>query len=224
MLNLSQKNKLTDLGLSIIGFMLVTELIFRQPGIANALYRFVNVTGVWSWIGIGLLQFLQVVFIPMPATFITLMAMKMYPNNLYLLFGVTLCSVLIGTIVAYFIGYKWGKKAVAWCAGSEDEYDKWKTYLKSKKTNFAYFMTILLPIFPDDILCIIAGSIRMNLGWYLFCNVVGRTIGLITFMFFFTSIGDNLGTIIVLSIIFVMLIVYKIIIKRRLKNELDVNR
>ena len=102
---------------------------------------------------------------------------------------------------------------------SEEEYNKWLSVLKSKKTNIIYFGTILLPIFPDDILCLLAGSIKMNFWWYLIANIVGRAIGLATFIFVFKVISDSLISIIIMIVLFIILVVIKIIIKRRLISE-----
>lgn len=217
MLNQSQKNKITDLCISILAFMLIVDLVFKIPQVTMLLSKFTSKTGFLGLIIISVLQFVQVVFVPMPASFITLTSMKMYSNHLILLFLVTLSSILLGTIVTYLIGYKWGRKALTWCAGSDDEYDKWQKYLTSKKTNVTYFMTVLLPVFPDDVLCLMAGSVKMNFWWYLFSNVIGRAVGLFTFMFVFKSISDSLATSIVLLILLSVLIVYKLILKRRMK-------
>ena len=219
MLNLKQKNKLADLLLILLSFVFVFEVIFYHSAITNWLVSVVEKSGVFGWFFIGLMQFIQVVLIPIPAYFITLTSMKMYPNQLVLLFVVTLCVLIIGVIVAYLIGLKWGKKAVTWAAGDEEEYNKWLKILKSKKTNVFYFLTILFPIFPDDILCLVAGSIRMNFWWYLGCNIIGRAIGLVSFMFVFTTVSNSLTSIIVFGVLLISTAIYKIIIKRRLKNE-----
>jgi uncharacterized membrane protein YdjX (TVP38/TMEM64 family) len=150
--------------------------------------------------------------------------MKMYPNQLWLLYFITLAVILLGVVVTYFVGRKWGKKAVMWCAGDEEEYNKWQSVLKSKKTNTIYFITVLFPIFPDDVLCLIAGSIKMNFWWYLTCNVVGRAIGLATFMFVFQTISNSIISIIVMIVLLVALVVIKIILKRRLIRELSCDR
>ena len=226
MLSLEQKNKITDLLLGVMAFVFVCELLFSFDTITNALITFVNNSGVYGWITIAVLQFVQVVFIPVPAYFITLTSIKMDPNDLLLLYGVTLLCTILGVVTAYFIGYKWGKKAVTWAAGSESEYDRWSKFLKSKKTNIIYLLTVLLPIFPDDIMCLVAGSIRMNFWWFFFCNLLGRAIGLVTFMFVFTSVGGSTFSLILFGIILALLLIYKIILiarKRELKRKQHMN-
>lgn len=224
MLNLSQKNKIVDLALVLMVFVFAFEVLFYHSAVVNGLISFVENSGIWSWVVISVLQFLQVVFIPIPAYFITLTSMKMYPDQMLLLFVVTLLVVMLGVITAYWIGRKWGKKAVVWAAGNEEEYNKWLNVLQSKKTNLFYFLTVLFPIFPDDILCLLVGSIKMNFWWFLLCNFVGRAIGLITFMFVFTNISNGLTSIIIFGILIIILFIYKMILKRRVKNEHTINR
>ena len=219
MLNLKQINKIADVGIVLLGIMLAFEVLFYHSAITNWLASCVQAAGAWGWIVLCLFQFLQVVLIPIPSAFITLMSIKMYPNQIVLLYLLTLAVIVLGAVIAYLMGLRWGKKAVMWCAGSEDEYNKWLSALKSKKTNTIYLATVLLPIFPDDMLCLMAGSIKMNFWWYLFCNVLGRAIGLATFMFIFTTISNSLITIIVMILLMVLLCVFKIIIKRRLLRE-----
>ena len=224
MLSLKQKNKIVDVLLVLIGFVLFFEILFYHSAVVEGVINFVERAGTYGWIAILFLQFIQVVLIPIPAYFITLTSMKLYPNDLPLLFVLTLAVLILGVITTYGIGRKWGKKAIIWAAGDKDEYEKWLSVLKSKKTNTFYFLTILFPIFPDDILCLVAGSIRMNFWWFLGCNVVGRAIGLLTFMFVFTAVGNSIITIIVFAVILMLLTIYKIILKRREKNELNSNR
>ena len=224
MLNLKQVNKIIDVCIIMLCVMLGFEILFYHSVVTNWLTRIVISSGVWSWVVLGVIQFLQVVIIPIPATFITLLSLKMYPDQVYVLFLVTLGVILAGVTITYLIGRKWGKKAVVWCAGSEEEYNKWAAVLKSKKTNVGYLATIIFPIFPDDIMCLIAGSIKMNFWWYLLANVIGRAVGLATFMFVFKSVSDSIWSIIVMIVLLLIAIIIKIIVKRKLSNESCDNR
>lgn len=219
MLNLKQKNKILDLCIIVMMVMFGFELLFSFDSVLNWLDNVMSNIGVWGWVAIWFLQFIQVTIIPIPAYFITLTSMKMYPNNPWILIFITLSASVTGAILAYIMGRKWGKKAVMWCAGNEEEYNKWLTVLKTKKTNVFYFATVLLPIFPDDLLCLMAGSIKMNFWWFLFCNAVGRFIGGLTFVFTFKTISGSLLTLIAFGVILIGLIIYKIVLKRRLKRE-----
>lgn len=224
MLNLKQLIKITDLCLIAIGVLLGFEILFHHSAVTNWMEYVVVSAGVWGWVVLGVIQFLQVVIIPVPASFITLLSMKMYPDSLFWLFVVTMSVTLAGVIVTYLIGLKWGKKAVMWCAGSEDEYNKWLKVLKCKKTNVFYLVTIIFPVFPDDMLCLLAGSIKMNFWWYLFANTIGRAIGLLTFMVVFKTMSNGIITMIIMFVLLVALFIIRFILKRRFSNESSSDR
>ena len=40
-------------------------------------------------------------------------------------------------------------------------------------------MTVLFPFFPDDILCIVAGSVKLNFTFFFLVNTICRSIGLL---------------------------------------------
>lgn len=102
-------------------------------------------------------------------------------GSTWILFAVVFGAYLLGIITAYFAGYFFGSKAVKWIASSEEDYEKWRAILNGKGRWF-YFLTVLLPVFPDDLLCLVCGSLRMHFGAFMLANVVGRGIGLV-FMF-----------------------------------------
>ena len=78
---------------------------------------------------------------------------------------VVLSAYMLGCVLAYYLGFKFGKKAVKWCAGNDEDYDKWSEFL-NKKGKWWYFMTVVFPMFPDDILCLVAGAMKFNFIWY----------------------------------------------------------
>ena len=221
MLSRQQINKLLDITITLFAVVVGFEILLYHSVVSDAINSFVLRIGVGGWIAIGIIQFLQVIFIPIPATFIKLASMSMYPNDKITLFIVTMIAVISGTLVNYLIGRKWGKKAVKWAAGTDEDYEKWNTALKSNKTKLFYLGTVLLPIFPDDILCMVAGSIRMNIWFFLACNIIGRAIGLITFMFVFGSTGKSLLSIILFGGVLIALIIWKIINKRKMNYEFN---
>lgn len=186
--------------------MLVFEIIFDIPIISNSITDWVaRQNGALIYITIGLIMFLQVSVIPVPAMIVitaaigakilrTDIGLSLFTQGSTWLFVLTtMIGYMIGVIVSYFIGYKWGRKAVKWCAGSDEDYDKWVNFL-SNKGKLPYFLTILLPVFPDDILVLCTGAIKMNFGFVFIANLIGRGIGLLTTIFSLTLIGVGGGS------------------------------
>lgn len=221
--------KLLKMGIIIFAIILVFETLFSIKPVTDALQVFFEQMAGIGYLIFFIMQFLQVCFIPVPSYFITLAGIKIYQDTVgcvyifnqqinFLMFGITLLAYMTGVVVAYFIGLKWGKKAVLWAAGSEEDYDKWCAVFKKKRSLIIYFLTVLFPIFPDDILCYIAGSIKMNFAWYFFSNFVGRAIGLFSFVFAFGG-TNGLIELIVLGAVFVGLIVAYFIVKDKIKKD-----
>ena len=106
-----------------------------------------------------LIQFLQVVVLPIPA-FITVGAGVLlfgpFCGALYSSVG-----IITGSIVAFFIGRIFGFKVVKWLVG-EDVLNKWLSTIKGKDKLVLTFM-FLFPFFPDDVLCFVAGITTMGM-------------------------------------------------------------
>lgn len=86
----------------------------------------------------------------------------------------TIIGVLVGSMVSFAFGKIFGKKAVEWIIGKE-QVDK---YLKmaAGRENYIIFAILLLPGFPDDIICIIAGITAMSWKFFIISILITRTI------------------------------------------------
>ena len=129
-----------------------------------------------------LIQILQVVFVPIPAAAIAVVGSLIYGP----LLGAIYCTIgiLLGSYISYFIGKTFGYKIVAWIVGSKNA-NKYSDILANKG---AFFLSIafLLPLFPDDILCLIAGISTMKFSTFFIVSTITRPIGVI-FMCVFGS-------------------------------------
>lgn len=113
--------------------------------------------------------FLQVVLLPVPGSVAVAVGVAM--------FGPLKCSVfsfigiVCGSLVAFIVGRWIGYKAVCWIVG-KDSIDKWLEKLKGKDYLILSIM-FLLPMFPDDVLCFVAGLSSMT--WKYFCVMITVT-------------------------------------------------
>ena len=87
------------------------------------------------------------------------------------------------------------------------------------KGKWFYFLTILFPLFPDDLLSIVCGSVHLNTSFYIIANFIGRGIGLIVMLLVLKlvgSIGSNFPYMIIVwaLALIVELITMKIISKK----------
>lgn len=173
--------RLLKVALVTTTILLTFEGIFSIPAINNFFMGLISGSSGWlAYLFVWLIMFLQVTILNIPAYSILAACTAIGMKTLDFVFiAVVLSAYMVGCILAYWLGRWFGKKAVKWCAGSEEDYDKWSKVLNSKGKIW-YFLTILFPFFPDDLLCILAGAVKFNFGLYFIMNFVGRGIGLIT--------------------------------------------
>lgn len=221
-------------------FLLIVEIMFKIPYIQrifspSALEENMGNNCV-VWIILWLLMFAQVTIIPMPSmpifAFCINTSLVSYGSDLIDLFSFrtiffvlyVTSACLAGSICAYMLGRFGGKKAVTWIAGDEEDYQLWCKKLNCKAGKWIYAATVLLPIFPDDIICIVVGSMRFDLKFYTLVNLIFRFIGsycMLLFMrmpyinnFFSSAISGGIPwALIAYSILFFLSIVAAIIWK-----------
>ena len=134
----------------------LTDLIVSAGGWAMAVYVFV--------------QILQVVILPLPAVVCYVPGTYIWgPGMATLLASV---GVLIGALICYLLGRLFGRRIVEWIAGKEST-DKYADYL-GKRGKVLFVMMQILPFFPDDILCLVAGLTKMNFPFFLVTMVLVR--------------------------------------------------
>ena len=96
-------------------------------------------------------------------------------------FLLSFISVMTSSAVMYALGRFGGYKLCLKLLGEKDCEQATKL-LRNKGT--VYFpLMMMFPIFPDDALTMIAGTMKMSLKWFIPSVVVGRGIGIATIVF-----------------------------------------
>lgn len=141
--------------------------------------RFLEDTGAWMPFLYILLQFLQVVLLPIPSLVSTLAGIALFgalQTAVYSLIG-----ILAGSFLGFFVGRKLGFKAVSWLVG-EDKLRAWLKKMKGKD-NLILTTMFVLPLFPDDILCFVAGLSTMSVKYFTLMILFARSISVFTTCF-----------------------------------------
>ena len=136
------------------------------------LRSYISSYGSYAALAFILIQFLQVVVLPIPA-FITVGAGVLLFGPLYgAIYSCT--GIILGSLVAFFIGRLFGVKVARWLVGQENLEKGLKT-IKGKDKIVLTFM-FLFPFFPDDILCFVAGITTVSPLFFVIMIFITRII------------------------------------------------
>ncbi len=210
----------------VLYILCATGLITKITSI-QALRDAIDNFGAWAAVLYILFSFLQVVVLPVPGSVTVAAGVA--------LFGPFECSIysfigiVLGSIVAFAIGRFIGYKAVCWMVG-EETLNKWLNKVKGKDYLILSLM-FLLPMFPDDVLCFVAGLSSMSWRYYIIMIIITRLLSVVSTSYSFNFIPINtwwgiliwvfLATIVVLCFWIVLKYADKIdgFLKRKIKNK-----
>ncbi len=88
--------------------------------------------------------------------------------------NLAIIGVLIGSVVSFYIGRIFGTKLLIWILG-EAKLNKYLDMMKGRQ-NVVFFLTMLLPGFPDDIICMVAGITPMRFRFFAITLLITRTL------------------------------------------------
>lgn len=150
----------------------------------EALREVIGKTGSMAAIIFIIFCFLQVVLLPVPGSVAIGVGVAMFGPLKCAIFS--FIGIVLGSFLAFGIGRWVGYKAVCWIVG-KDSLDKWLEKIKGKDYLILSIM-FLLPMFPDDILCFVAGLSSMTWRYFLVMITVTRAIAVFSTAYSFELI------------------------------------
>lgn len=141
---------------------------FMRDGVisADAIKEYILSLGNLGLVMFLLLQIAQVTLIPIPSNVVTMVGVGVF--GVWPAFLMSSIGQIIGSIIAFALGKIFGVKLVKWIVGAESM-EKYQGMIKGRDKLMLTLM-FLFPVFPDDILCLIAGISSM--GWIYFIVVM----------------------------------------------------
>ena len=163
----------------ITAILVLSYFIFKWTGIweyinsVDKIRGLILSLGFWGRLAFVFLQFLQVTFLPIPSAVSTLAGVLVFgPLQASLL---SLSGIMLGSVLAFWLGRRFGRKLVSFMVG-EETCHKWTNFLTNAKYSFVVMM--LLPIYPDDILCLVAGLTDMSWLFFVVTNLISRPLAI----------------------------------------------
>ena len=163
----------------ITAILVLSYFIFKWTGIweyinsVDKIRGLILSLGFWGRLAFVFLQFLQVTFLPIPSAVSTLAGVLVFgPLQASLL---SLSGIMLGSVLAFWLGRRFGRKLVSFMVG-EETCHKWTNLLTNAK--YSVVVMMLLPIFPDDILCLVAGLTDMSWLFFVVTNLISRPLAI----------------------------------------------
>ena len=163
-----------------IYFVLVKTNILEQITSFEDLRQLILGFGGWGIISYIVINLLQCIVIPVPTTLTVLVGTAIYGPFIAFLYATI--GVILGSSIAFAIGRYCSRPVINWIFGKE-KVEKYQNLL-NKRAELILFLTLTLPLFPDDLICMMAGVSDIKYFKFLLISVVARGVGLATISFF----------------------------------------
>lgn len=167
----------------LIGFLVFKWLGWNKLS-REQIQEYIMSKGAIAPIVFILVSFLQVTFVPIPGS-VTILAGNFLFGFWYSLLY-SYIGMMIGSVVAFALGRMIGRPYVNWVAGSKEKANEWIKKLKGRETVFLFF-AFFLPLFPDDLLCSIAGILPIKWSTFMIMQAITRLTSISATMLFMSG-------------------------------------
>ena len=135
-------------------------------------------------------------------------------------FIISFLSVMVSSLIMYLLG-RFGRYKLCVKLLGEEDCNKSLDLLETKSTIFFPLM-MLFPVFPDDALVMIAGTMKMKLRYFIPSILLGRGFGVFTIVFGFSLIPFDKFTTPYDWIVFITVCLYWISVIFKLAEKINV--
>ena len=171
--------------LIVIAAITLCFFVFKFTGLwekvnsIDKIQKIVESGGVFSFLVFIIFQILQTTILQIPSIIVTIAGTFIF--GAWQTFILSFIAIMIGSIIMFWVGRKGGKKFLNWLIGKE-ETEKWVNKMSNGK--YLFFLMMMFPLFPDDILCVVAGLTNMSFNFFFWTNIIARGMGIACTVFF----------------------------------------
>ncbi len=204
--------------------VLIIFLLLKHFGLTDLtreqIQDYIKSKGVIAPLIFILISFAQVTLIPIPGT-ITILA-GIYLFGAWESFIYSYIGTLSGAMVSFALGRLIGKPYVNWVTGGKEKTEQLMKKLDGRENVFLFF-AFLLPLFPDDILCAIAGALPIKWFTFTIMQVITRATSILGIMLFMSGEvipyhGWGVVVLVMLALISIVAFVLSIIYSKQLND------
>lgn len=172
--------------LSLVALLILSafDIVYYDGGVQINMQMFDQFRDSWyGWIiiiGVQVVITTLLCFIPGASMAFIILLCAIFPSQLSA-FLVAFVGVMLSSLLMYLTGRFGGYTLCTKLLGNED-CEKASRLLNNRGVVFFPVM-MLFPLFPDDALVMVAGTLKMSLKWFIPSIVVCRGIGIATIVF-----------------------------------------
>ena len=170
--------------LAVSAYVLIKGWIGGYFESVETLRAYIASYGMWGPVVLTLLQGIQVVFPVLPGFLGCIVGAALFGTAGG--FWINYIGISAGSIVAYYLARRYGMQLVSKMV-SVEKHEKFIEWInKSKSYTLVFFLSILLPLAPDDFLCYFSGVVNMPPKKFLTIIIVGKPWCILFYSIFFS--------------------------------------
>lgn len=168
------------LTIALIIFILLClrKAMFSSP---EAIVKKVKIFGALGPIIFIFLQIVQVVLPIIPGGASCLAGVLLFGSVWGFIYNYV--GMIIGSIIVFLLARRYGIRFVKKIC-DEEKVDKYVGYIRKKKFEKIFIICILLPGFPDDLLCYVAGVSKLTFKRFLIILLLAKPLALLFYSIF----------------------------------------
>lgn len=141
----------------------------------ESITAYVREWGLWAPAAFVLIQAAQVIVAPIPGNITAMAGGALFGWGVGFL--LSSLGLLIGSCIAFWLGRYFGKPLVIRIIGQKS-FDRYGDIV-ARKGLWVLFLIFLVPFFPDDALCLLAGMTPVAFPIFVILVIVGRLPGML---------------------------------------------
>lgn len=186
----SKENIIKFMSIAILTILLVLSITVLVNGwmkghfnSVESLRAYISSFGIWAPFILMLIQVIQVILPVLPGFTGCIVGAVLFGSSSG--FWINYIGISAGSIIAYWLAKHYGIQLV----NKMISMDKYKSYIekinKSKSYTTILFLSILLPLAPDDFLCYFSGLINMSSKKFITIIILGKPWCILFYSIFF---------------------------------------
>jgi uncharacterized membrane protein YdjX (TVP38/TMEM64 family) len=154
----------------------------------DVMESFVKQAGFWGPVVFILIQIVQVVIPVIPGGITLLVGVVVFGPVFGFIYNYI--GIAAGSVIAFFMARSMGKPFLQKISSAKT-YDKYIGWLdKGKRFDTMFAIAIVMPVAPDDFLCMLAGITKMKFEKFVAIILLGKPWTILAYSFFLSTLAD----------------------------------